>query len=139
MYCSKCGAEIDDNSEYCSKCGAKIESNQQNYSRNEEKLKKYLLLILIILPLPLIFFYIFSENVLLDWKIQLIIQASLSVIGVYCLYTNKKLYGRISILIAIFLGLLLVRIQFYSIYLPMLEWVILAYVIALILDYYWSK
>ena len=41
MYCSKCGTEINDNSEYCSKCGAKVGSNKNitNNTQSEEKIK----------------------------------------------------------------------------------------------------
>lgn len=31
MYCSECGAEIDDDSKFCSQCGKKIEQKEENY------------------------------------------------------------------------------------------------------------
>lgn len=32
MYCSECGAEIDDDSKFCSQCGKKIEQKEENHS-----------------------------------------------------------------------------------------------------------
>ena len=141
MYCSKCGTEIDDNSEYCYNCGAKIASNQNvvNNNSGEEKLKKYLPLILIILSLPLMFIFGFilmfgSGYWWQIWGTLMVIAAFLSFTGGYLLYINKKLYGRMLVSIGIFLGLifsLLTPIYFILFALPN--------IIALILDYHWFK
>ena len=139
MYCSKCGTEIDDNSEYCYNCGAKIASNQNvvNNNSGEEKLKKYLPLILIILSLPIMFVFGFILMIteMFAWGALMVIQASLSVIGAYFLYANRKLYGRILISIGIFMGL---------IHLPIADFIPLLFcslpnAVALILDYHWFK
>lgn len=140
MYCSKCGTEINDTSEYCSKCGAKVESNQNmtNNTQNEEKIKKILPYILIILSLPtmLILGIVFLSSYAY-WPMNgmlMIIAAFLSLIGLYFIHLNKKLYGRILISIGIFIGLILSSLMpicflFYS----------LPNIIALILEYHWFK
>ena len=141
MYCSKCGTEIDDNSEYCYNCGAKITSNQNvvNNNSGEEKLKKYLPLILIILSLPLMFIFgfilMFGSGYW--WRILgtlMVIAAFLSFTGGYLLYINKKLYGRVLVSIGIFLGLI------FSLYTP-IYFILFALpnIIALILDHHWFK
>lgn len=138
MFCSNCGNKINENTKFCPNCGSKIVSNtnEVNNNSNEEKLKKYLPYVLIILSLPLMF--IFGFILLFSyayWPIDgmlMIIAAFLSLIGGYCIYINKKLYGRISVSIGIFIGLLLFGIMpvcflFFS----------LPNAIALILEYHW--